>query len=186
MNLSKLNFVMTIISLMIIVSSFSNSYGEEDRKTKWGFSFSVGPNADLFHDQPDLTIIAFLPRVDLALHKNWDLEFEGNFSYYAISGEKNLYLLGCNSNILFKPLQWRRGLLFILGGVGLGYTNSNGMVEEIGDSHVAGVLQGGTGIYLSLEKDWWLRWEYRYQHISDPFNRDSGLNTHNFILGLSF
>jgi len=38
---------------MIIISSFSNSYGGEDGKTKWGFSFSIGPNADLFHDQPD-------------------------------------------------------------------------------------------------------------------------------------
>jgi hypothetical protein len=46
--------------------------------------------------------------------------------------------------------------------------------REIGDYHVAGVLQGGTGIYLPI------------QHISDPFEKDVGINTHNFILRVPF
>jgi hypothetical protein len=28
--------------------------------------------------------------------------------------------------------------------------------------------------------------EYRFQHISEPFRRDLGLNIHNLILGLTF
>jgi hypothetical protein len=147
----------------------------------------AGANTDIFHDHPDMRTIAFLPRVDFYLHRNWDLEFEGNFSYYGISREKNLYLLGCNSNLLFKFFQWGGGSFFITGGVGLGYNNSNWHVEEIGDSHVAGVLQGGVGIYLALGKGWWLRGEYRFQHISDPFRKDdTGLNTNNLILGVLF
>jgi hypothetical protein len=58
--------------------------------------------------------------------------------------------------------------------------------REIGDYHVAGVLQGGTGIYLPMGKGWLLRGEYRFQHISDPFEKDVGINTHNFILRVSF
>lgn len=72
MNLGKLNFVITIILLMIIVSSFSNSYGEEDGKIKWGFSLSAGTDQK---SKNDLMMFALLPRVDLPLHKNWDFEF---------------------------------------------------------------------------------------------------------------
>ena len=114
--IGKLNFVITIISLVIVVLSFSNSYGEEDGKIKWGFSLSLGTDQK---SKNDLTMYAFLPRVDLPFHKNWDLGFEGNFSFYRIKELKNLSL-------------------------------------------------------------------YRFEHISDPFKKDSGINTHVVNLGISF
>jgi hypothetical protein len=43
--------------------------------------------------------------MDVFLHKNWDMEFEGNFPCYNIRGEKDLVLLGVNANILFKPME---------------------------------------------------------------------------------
>jgi opacity protein-like surface antigen len=122
----------------------------------------------------------------LALHKNWDLEFEGNCSFYNISREKDLYFLGVNANVLFKPIQWNRGFFFVLGGGGLGYDSSGGRVEEIGDSHFGGTLQTGAGIYYSIAKGWAVRFEYRFQHMSEPFRTDKGLNTHNLLLGFSF
>jgi hypothetical protein len=186
MNLGKLIFFVTIISLVIIISSFSNSYGGEDGKVQWGFSLSAGTDQK---SKNDLTMFALLPRVDLPLHKNWDLEFEGNFSHYGIHDSKDLYLLGTNTNIIFKPIQWNEGSLFLIGGMGLAYNNNsddNRRVRDIGDSHIAGILQVGSGIQYRIGRKWWLRGEYRFHHISDPFEQDSGINTHNLIIGLSF
>jgi hypothetical protein len=161
----------------------SPSYGNEEKNIRYGFSVLGGPEAD---SRADILLFAFLPRVDLLLHRNWELEFEGNLSYYGISESKNLYLLGVNTNILYKLIQWKKGSFFLLGGGGLAYDNSNGHVKNVGNSHFAGVLQGGGGVYLDIGKGLLLRVEYRYQHISEPFISDAGLNTHNFALGVSF
>ena len=83
------------ILLLTIGSLISYSYGEEEKKVKWGFSI-FGGTGDAVHSKLDMGVYGFLPRVDLPLHRNWDLEFEGNFSYWNISGEKDLYFLGMN------------------------------------------------------------------------------------------
>jgi hypothetical protein len=178
--------ILIFLSLMVIGFSVPCSLANEESKPKWGLSILYGWDVKFFHKQPDFKTLALLPRVDLALHKNWDLELEGNFSYYGISEEKDLYLLGGNANLLFKPIRWNRGFLFVIGGGGLGYTNSNGKVKQLGDSHVGGLLQVGTGIYHYIGRGLWLRGEYRYIHISDPFRSDSGLNSHSLLVGLSF
>src|SRR3990172_989352 len=152
-----------------------HSYGNEDKKIMYGFSVLGGTESS---NRADILMFALLPRVGLLLHKNWEFEFEGNLSYYGISKGNNLYLLGVNSNVLFKPIRWGKGSLFLLGGAGLGYDNSNGHVRHVGDSHLAGVIQGGGGIYLDIGKGLLLRAEYRIQHISEPFRDDAGLNNH--------
>ena len=168
-------------------SLFSYSYGDEEKSVKWGFSV-FGGTGDAYYNKPDMSVYGILPRIGLALHKNWDLEFEGNYSYWDISGEKDLYFLGVNGNILFKPIQRNWGSLFLLGGAGLGYDDNAGKnrVREIGESKCGGILQGGAGVYFNLGRGLALRGEYRFYHISDPFQHDTGLNTHIFLLGISF
>ena len=61
-----------------------------------------------------MTVYEFLPRFGFPLHRNWDLEFEGNYSYWNMRGEQDLYFLGVNGNILFEPIQRRWGSLFLL------------------------------------------------------------------------
>jgi hypothetical protein len=39
-------------------------------------------------------VFGFLPHISLPFHKNWDLEFEGNFFYYDIHKMDDLYFLG--------------------------------------------------------------------------------------------
>jgi opacity protein-like surface antigen len=51
---------------------------------------------------------------------------------------------------------------------------------------VAGVLQGGGGVYQNIKEGLTLRAEYRYHHISDPFASDDGINAHTLILGVLF
>jgi opacity protein-like surface antigen len=183
--LRKWNLLIILIFLLMVGSMPSYSSGDEkEGKMKWGFSLSSGTDQK---SRNDLVLYGFLPRIDFALHRNWDFEFEGNFSYYAISNSKNLYLLGLNGNILFKPIQWNRGSLFLIGGVGLAYNNnSDRQVRDIGDSHATGIAQIGSGINYNIGKGLWLRGEYRFHHISDPFRKDSGINTHDLNLGISF
>jgi hypothetical protein len=184
---SLMVFVLTLILLMILVPPFISISRGEEEKASYGVSVSGG-----FSEQSRghrFTRWAFLPRVDLPLYRYWDLEFEGNFSYYETSAVKDLYVLGLNVNILFKPIRWDRNALFLLAGAGLGYNNSTERDHEawdIGDTHVAGTVQGGFGIEYFIGRGCWLRGEYRFNHISDPFNADPGINSHNLMLGVSF
>jgi len=187
----KRYILLTLAVLATIGSLLSDSYAE-DKKVRWGVSLGGGFNADFIHHRPDVAIYTALPRVDIPLHRKWDLEFEGNFSYYDISHHSNLYFVGLNGNVLFTPFRWDWGSLFALGGGGLGY-NSDGTKSVpglhaplLGDSHLAGIIQGGIGITYNIGKGMALRGEYRLVHISDPTQRDSGINTHTFLVGISF
>ncbi len=189
-NSSKWKRYQTYLLVMFaffIATEFLISYSNADEEKKMRYGLSVfGGTGDAIHNKPDLTAYGVFPRVDFSLHKYWDLEFEGNFSYWNISGEKDLYFLGANANFVFKPLQWTWGSLFLLGGGGLGYDSAGKHVHEIGDSHFGGILQAGAGIYYNLGKGLALRGEYRFYHISEPFRNDDGLNSHIFLFGISF
>ncbi len=109
--LSKRHWLFTVVALMTVGSIIAHSFGEEVSKVKYGFSI-LGGAGDAWRSTPDMRVYGFLPRVDLPLHRNWDLEFEGNFSYWDIRKEHDLYFLGVNANILFKPIQGSWGSLF--------------------------------------------------------------------------
>lgn len=177
------SFFSIVVFLLFIGCFTPPCYADEKEGIKLGCSILVGFNAK---SDPDFTQLALLPRAGWALHERWDFELEGNLSYYSIRGEKNLYLLGVNGNFLFKPVQWGKITPFLIAGGGLAYNNNNGSVREMGDSHTAGILQGGGGILYDTGKGFLLRGEYRIHHISDPFERDYGLNTHSFVLGVIF
>lgn len=183
---SRPNRVIILGVVFILGSMVLPSYGQEGRKIRWGFSLLAGPNADFIHGRPTLTHLAIFPRIKYPLHRKWDFELEGNFSYYGIKHEKNLYVLGTNANILFNPIEGKGWKWYWIGGVGVGYNNSNGRVSYIGKSHVTGILHIGTGMDISLGKGYFLRGEYRLEHISDPFNHDEGINTHCFLIGVSY
>ncbi|MGQ9644915.1 MAG: acyloxyacyl hydrolase [Thermodesulfobacteriota bacterium] len=181
--LRKRSFLSILISSSLIGCFALLCYGEDQGDVQWGFSVSGGPNV---RSSPKFTHVALLPRVGWALHRKWNFELEGNLSYYGIRGEENLYLVGGNGNFRFSPVHLRKIIPFLLAGGGLAYTNNSGFVQEMGDSHTAGILQGGGGILYDQGKGFLVRVEYRFHHISDPFERDDGLNTHSFVLGFTF
>jgi hypothetical protein len=170
---------------MVFESLISPSYAVDLRNLRYGVSI-FGGAGEAWHNKPDLITYGFLPRVDLPLHENWDLEFEGNYSYWNIRKEHDLYFMGVDLNILFKPIQRSWGSLFLLAGGGLGYDSAGDRVRQIGDSHCGAILQAGAGVYYNLGKRWALRVEYRFYHTSEPFRRDRGLNAHIALLGVSF
>ncbi len=171
--------------LTVFGSNISLSYGEEINKLKYGFSV-FGGIGDAFHSKPELTTYGFLPRIDLRLLSILDLELEGNYTYWNIRKEHDLYFLGANANLVFKPIQGKWGALFFLGGAGVGYDSAGKRVEQIGDQHLGGILQAGAGVFYNLGKRLALRVEYRLCHISEPLKSDRGLNSHNVLLGISY
>jgi hypothetical protein len=182
--------VLALITVVMVGSAVFPSYGAENRNVRYGFSVFGGTGEGWF-DKPDMSVYGFIPRISLSLHKNWDLEFEGNISYYDIRKEHDLYFLGVNGNILFKPIQGKWGSLFFLAGGGLGYDSAGKRLKRdhsyfIGDQHLGGSLQTGAGTYFNIGRSMALRMEYRFYHLSEPLRADRGLNTHNILLGISF
>ena len=149
------------------------------------------------YSKTDMKVYGFLPRITLPVSKNWkkwDLEFEGNFFYYDIHKMHDLYFLGLSHNLVFKPIQEKWGSLFLLVGGGLGYDSAGKRLHRggseaplIGDQHFAGFGNGGAGMLFNIGRGMALRVEYRFCHISEPFDTsDIGLNTHNVLFGISF
>ena len=191
------NYLLSILILFVIIGSMASySYGEEEKKTRWGFSI-FGGTGDAVDNRADTKVYGFIPRISLPLRKDWkkwDIEFEGNFFYYDIHKMPDLIFLGLSHNILFKPIQEPWGSLFLLVGSGLGYDNAGKRLHRgdseaplIGDQHFAGFFHGGPGILFNIGRGTALRVEYRFCHISEPFDTsDRGLNTHNILFGISF
>jgi hypothetical protein len=181
---------------VIIGSIVSYSYGEEEeRKTKWGISILWG-TGDVFYTRTGMKVYGFLPRISFPLRKDWkywDLEFEGNFFYYDVQKMHDVYFLGLSQNTVFKPIQERWGSLFLLVGAGLGYDNAGKRLNRgdsdsplMGDQHFAGFSQTGAGMLFNIGRGTALRVEYRFYHISEPFDTtDRGLNTHTVLFGIS-
>ena len=115
--LSKRHWLFTFIAFVMTGSIISHSYEEEVSRVKYGFSIFRGAG-DAWHNEIDMTVYGFLPRIDLPLHRYLDLEFEGNYSYWNIRKEHDLYFLGVDANLLFKPIQRNWGSLFLLAGGG--------------------------------------------------------------------
>jgi opacity protein-like surface antigen len=183
--LCKMFLLTTFFAFLTILGSFvSQSYGEEGSGLRYGVSI-FGGVGDAWYNETEFTVYGVLPRVDVSLHRNWDLEVEGNYSYWNIRREHDFYFLGVDANLLFKPVQGKWGSLFLLAGAGIGYDSAGKRVKQIGDSHVGGILQAGAGSYYNLGKGWALRVEYRFCHISDPFRNDKGLNSHAVLFGIS-
>lgn len=192
----KSYFLSVLLVFMIVGSLVSYSYGEEEKKVKWGFSV-FGGTGDAIYGDTDVKVYGFIPRITLPLSKNWkkwDWEFEGNFFYYDIHKMHNFYFLGFSNNFVFKPIQEKWGSLFLLVGGGLGYDSAGKRLYRgasgaplIGDQHFAGVGYGGGGMLFNIGRGMALRVEYRFCHISEPFDTsDRGLNTHNALFGISF
>ena len=183
--LGKRCLLITLFAFLMFGSLISHSYGDDLTNLRYGVSV-FGGIGDAWHNETEFTTFGVLPRIDVPLHRNWDLEFEGNYTYWKIRREHDLYFLGIDVNLLFKPIQGKWGSLFLLAGGGIGYDSAGKRVEQIGDSHCGGILQAGIGLYYNLWKRWAVRVEYRFYHVSEPFRDDTGLNSHNVLLGISF
>jgi opacity protein-like surface antigen len=97
--------------------------------------------------------------------------------------------------ILFSNLSRKDGgSLFLLIGGGFGYDSAgqrlfrgNSEAPLIGDQHFSAFPNAGAGMLFNIGRKTALRVEYRFYHISEPFDtRDRGLNTHTVLFGIAF
>jgi hypothetical protein len=190
------HLLLMFIIFVMVGSIVSDSFGEEEKKVRWGFSV-FGGTGDATYRKADMEVYGFIPRMTLPLYKKWKLDFEieGNFFYYNIHKMPDVYFLGLSHNFVFKPIQERWGSLFLLAGAGIGYDSAGKRLKRaavlddplLGDQHFAGFFHGGLGVLFNIGRGKALRVEYRFCHISEPFDTgDRGMNTHNFLLGISF
>jgi len=190
------NYLLSTLILFVTIGSIASySYGEEEKKTNWGFSV-LGGWGDAFYTKADMKVYGFLPRISLPLYKKWklDIEFEGNFFYYDVQKLHDVYFLGVSHNIVFKPIQERWGSLFLLIGGGFGYDSAGKKLYRgdseaplLGDQHFAAICNVGAGVLFNIGRGTALRVEYRLYHISEPFDTsDRGMNTHTLLFGISF
>jgi len=173
-----------ILFAFLIMGFSCPTYGADGDGPHWGFSAAGGWGIG---DAPSLYAFSALPSVGWQMHPLWDFELEGNISYYPVKRSGNIYALGANVNVLFKPFQFKNGISpFTIVGGGLAYNNGNGRLNLIGDSHLGGVLQAGGGILFPVGSNWRMRLECRILHISDPFEYHDGFETVSFLLGISY
>ena len=66
--------LLALIMVVMIESVVSLSYGDEDKKIRYGFSIFAG-TGDVFYDKPDMRVYGFLPRISLPLLKIEELGF---------------------------------------------------------------------------------------------------------------
>ncbi len=68
---SHKSYLLSALLLFMIVGSIvSYSYGEEEKKVKWGFSI-FGGTGDAILSKIDMKVYGFIPRLTLPLYKNW-------------------------------------------------------------------------------------------------------------------
>ena len=94
--------------------------------------------------------------------------------------------VGLNGLLLWEIWRCKYFGVYGLGGGGLMHLDLRER-PLLGNSPILGLAQAGGGIRLYSEGPFCLRLEYRFQHISDPFdNHDPGLNYNCVVVGISY
>jgi hypothetical protein len=128
---------------------------------------------------------AAYPRWAWLFHDRWAFELEGNIGHYRFDS-LDTTSFGLHGLFAYEFFQSDRGSAFLTGGGGFLHLD----VDErprLTDATILGLAQVGFGVKLPIGKQRAVRLEYRFQHVSDPFDtRDGGLNYHNLVLGISF
>jgi opacity protein-like surface antigen len=180
-DIEKLLFTACLVAICVVLL-VPCAYGE-DGGTRWGISLLGGWAANA---EPELTHTALLPSVEFPMSRLWSVNVEGNLSHYAISGRKDIDLLGANVYLLVRPVSWGRGSWFALAGGGLGYATTNRETDNLVRREFAAVIEAGTGIEHKISEIFSLKVEYRFVHISSPYVNDRGINSHNFVMGVTW
>lgn len=177
-------FAHLIFNLLVIPEGSCEEI-EERFRYEYGLSLLGGAGDQ---DSFDVEYYAGYPRWGWFFRDRWELEFEGNIGHYRLdSPDKttNMTSLGLNGILVFEFLQSDRYRVFLTGGGGLMYLDLDER-PRVGDSSVVGLAQAGVGVKFPVRGTTFLRLEYRFQHVSDPFDTsDRGWDYHCLVLGIS-
>ena len=177
-----------LIAFWASVASAEGPFQKE--ATEWGFSVGFGDNSHIKKNvKEDIQFYFLTPSWGKVL-RIWDRlgssEFviEG-FLSYAQQESKSRYASGITSLLVhnFKPIG--KTVFFLELGVGILYTDLN--PKNFG-SNFNFTPQGGIGLRYKIRPGVFLKFSYRFHHISnagiDEDNRS--IDSHFFSLGVSF
>lgn len=176
--------LLVLAHLILNLSAFSDGFcQEEDNKFRYEYGLSLlGGYGD--EDGTDVEYYAAYPRWGWLFRNRWELEFEGNIGHYRFDSVDSTSL-GLNGIVVYEFFRFDGGTAFLAGGGGLFYLDLDER-PQLTDGSLLGLAQGGLGLRLQVGNETLLRLEYRFQHVSDPFETtDRGLNYHCLVLGIS-
>ncbi len=176
--------LLVLTHLIFSLSGLSNGFCEEDLRPRYEYGLSFlggGGNEDDF----DIRYFAAYPRWGLTFLERHAFELEGNLGHYRFDST-DMTSLGLQGLFTYEFCRFKRGKAFISAGGGLIYLDLDER-PQVGDSSVVALGQAGFGLKFGIGSNKALRLEYRFQHVSDPFDsKDHGWNYHCIVLGISW
>jgi hypothetical protein len=176
--------VFVVAQLILIVSVLSNGFCEEAPRPRSEFGLSLlggGSNEDDLH----IRYYAAYPRWGWTFLERHAFELEGNIGHYRFDST-DMTSLGLQGLFTYDFYRFKRGNVFLAAGGGLIYLDLDER-PRVGDSSAVALGQAGFGLKFRVGSSNALRLEYRFQHVSDPFdNQDHGWNYHCLVLGVSW
>lgn len=176
--------VLLLAHLVLILSGFSDGFCEENLRPRheYGLSLLGGGNQE---DGLDIRYYAAYPRWGWTFLERHEFELEGNLGHYRLDAT-HMTSLGLQGLFTYEFYRFKGGKAFIAAGGGLIYLDLDER-PRVGDSSAVALGQAGFGLKFGVGSKKALRFEYRWQHVSDPFDiEDHGWNYHCFVLGISW
>jgi hypothetical protein len=176
--------VFILAHLIPNLSVLSNGFCEEITRPRheYGLSILAGAGEE---DGLDIDYYAAYPRWGWTFLERHAFELEGNIGHYRLDSI-DMTSLGLQGLFTYGFYRFKRGVAFIAAGGGLIYLDLDER-PGVGDSSAVALGQGGLGVKFSVGTEKALRLEYRFQHVSDPFDSDDlGWNYHCLVLGFSW
>ena len=176
--------VFILAHLILNLSGLSNGFCEEDLRPRFEYGLSLlGGGGD--QDGLDLRYYAAYPRWGWTFLERHAFELEGNIGHYRLDST-DMTSLGLQGLFTYSFYRFKHGNAFIAAGGGLIYLDLDER-PQVGDASAVALGQAGIGLKFVVESKKALRLEYRFQHVSDPFDsNDGGWDYHCLALGVSW
>lgn len=176
--------VFILAHLILNLSGLSNGFCEEDLRPRFEYGLSLlGGGGD--QDGLDIRYYAAYPRWGWTFLERHAFELEGNIGHYRLDST-DMTSLGLQGLFTYAFYRFKHGNAFIAAGGGLIYLDLDER-PQVGDASAVALGQAGIGLKFVVESKKALRLEYRFQHVSDPFDsNDGGWDYHCLALGVSW
>lgn len=182
--MTRILAVFVLAHLILNISVLSNGFCEEDLRPRYEYGLSLLGGGG-HEDDPDIRYYAAYPRLGWTFLERHAFELEGNIGHYRFDSTDTTSL-GLQGLFIYEFYRFKRGMAFVAAGGGLIYLDLDER-PGLGDSSALGLAQAGVGLKFEVGSKKALRFEYRFQHVSDPFDSsDHGWNYHCFVLGISW
>ena len=176
--------VFVLAHLILNLSGLSNGFCEEELRPRYEYGLSLLGGGG-HEDGHDISYYAAYPRWGWTFLERHAFELEGSIGHYRMDST-DMTSLGLQGLFTYEFYRFERGKAFVAAGGGLIYLDLDER-PRVGNASAVALGQAGFGLKLGVGSNKALRLEYRFQHVSDPFDsNDDGWDYHCFVLGISW